>query len=123
MDLVLTDEQRMIRDAATQFFRERGGVARARAVRDGKPGAAGGEVWRQLSDLGWLAMTVPKRFDGAGLGLTELTLVAEAAGRVLAPEPLVALAYALDLITTTSNVPTRDRWLTRIIEGTAFATV
>jgi acyl-CoA dehydrogenase len=36
------------------------------------------EIWRDLADGGWLALTVPEQYGGAGHGLLELTVAAEA---------------------------------------------
>jgi alkylation response protein AidB-like acyl-CoA dehydrogenase len=120
MNLVLSDEQRLIRDGATQLFRERGGVSRLRALRDGKD-AKTRAVWGEMAALGWLGMTVPERDGGVGLGLAEMCLVAEAAGRALAPEPLVGCAVAAtDALVLGGDEAQRARWLPRLIQGEAL---
>jgi len=120
MDLVLSNEQKLIRDGATQLFRDRGGVGRLRALRDGTP--AKGDVWKEMGELGWLGMTTPERWGGVGLGLSELCLVAEAAGRVLAPEPLVGSAVlANDALVLGGSDAQREHWLPRLASGEVVA--
>ena len=52
------------------------------------------ERLRQAGELGWLGMLVPSSADGLGLGLTELALVLEQAGRGLVCEPIGLAAIA-----------------------------
>ena len=66
---------------ADRFFHDAGSVARARRSRWTEPGYDRG-LWAKMAELGWL---------DPELGASEFCLIAEAAGRHLAPEPLVAL--------------------------------
>ncbi|MBV8161563.1 MAG: acyl-CoA/acyl-ACP dehydrogenase, partial [Acidimicrobiia bacterium] len=53
-------------------------------------GAPADELWAQMVDLGWPALTVPEDYGGLGLGFIELAVVAEELGRVIAPGPFLA---------------------------------
>jgi alkylation response protein AidB-like acyl-CoA dehydrogenase len=86
MDLHLTSEQILLRDSAAKFIAAAGPKV-ARGFRDRDPGFAP-ERLRQAGDLGWLGILVPPAADGLGLGLTELALVLEQAGRGLVCEPI-----------------------------------
>lgn len=122
MNLVLGSEQRLIRDGANQLFKERGGPARLRAVRD--EGAASLALWKEIAELGWIGMAVPERWGGAGLGLWEQCILLEAAGRALAPEPLLGCAVlgpaALELA---EDDGPKARWLVRVVTGATLATL
>jgi len=86
MELNLTAEQTLLRDNAAKFAGAAGAkVARASRGRD--PSFAY-ERLRQAGQLGWLGIIVPTSADGSGLGLTELALVLEQAGRGLVCEPI-----------------------------------
>ena len=86
MDLHLTSEQTLLRDSAAKFIAVAGPKV-ARGLRGCVPSFAPGEL-RQAGELGWLGMLVPSSADGLGLGLTELALVLEQAGRGLVCEPI-----------------------------------
>ena len=86
MELHLTVEQTLLRDSAAKFIAA-AGPRGARAARKGVPGSAPGRL-RQIGELGWLGMLVPSTADGPGLGLTEMALVLEQAGRGLVSEPI-----------------------------------
>lgn len=76
---MLTDDQRMIRDAARDFARDR--LAPGAAGRD-REGRIEPEVLAELGELGFLGMTVPPEFDGAGADYVSyaLALMEVAAG-------------------------------------------
>jgi 3-oxochol-4-en-24-oyl-CoA dehydrogenase len=92
MDLHLTSEQILLRDSAAKFIAAAGPKV-ARGFRDRDPGFAP-ERLRQAGELGWLGILVPPAADGLGLGLTELALVLEQAGRGLVCEPIGLAAIA-----------------------------
>src|SRR5947208_12446797 len=86
MELNLTSEQTLLRDSAAKFIGEAGPKV-ARGFRDRDPSFAP-ERLRQAGEVGWLGMLVPTSADGLGLGLTELALLLEQAGRGLVCEPI-----------------------------------
>ena len=85
MDVHLTAEQILLRDSAAKFTAAAGPKV-ARASRGRPPSFVPG--LRQVGELGWLGMLVPSSADGSALGLTELALVLEQAGRGLVCEPI-----------------------------------
>ena len=97
MELLLTGEQSMLRDAASTFAQRRGGAHRLRNLKD-QENDMDREVLREAADAGWIAVLVPEKKGGLGLGLTELCLISEEVGKALIPEPIgagAAIATAL----------------------------
>jgi alkylation response protein AidB-like acyl-CoA dehydrogenase len=86
MDLHLTQEQTLLRDSAAKFIAAAGPKI-ARGFREQNPSFSPKRL-REAGELGWLSMLVPTSADGIGLGLTELALVLEQAGRGLVCEPI-----------------------------------
>jgi alkylation response protein AidB-like acyl-CoA dehydrogenase len=86
MDLHLTSEQALLRDSAAKFVAA-AGPKPAREFRGREPSFAP-ERLREAGELGWLGMLVSNSAGGLGLGLTELALVLEQAGRGLTSEPI-----------------------------------
>ena len=85
MEVHLTAEQILLRDSAAEFIAAAmSTVTRARGgIRSSAPGRL-----LQIGELGWFGMLVPSSADGPGLGLTEMALVLEQAGRGLVREPI-----------------------------------
>ena len=86
MELHLTSEQTLLRDSAAKFAGAAGPKA-ARGLRGKSPSFSPARL-REIGELGWLGVLVPVSADGLGLGLTELALVLEQAGRALLFEPI-----------------------------------
>jgi alkylation response protein AidB-like acyl-CoA dehydrogenase len=86
VDLHLTSEQSLLRESAAKFMAAAGAKV-ARASRERESSFAPARL-RQAGELGWLGILVPASNGGLGLGLTELALVVEQAGRGLVCEPI-----------------------------------
>jgi alkylation response protein AidB-like acyl-CoA dehydrogenase len=90
VDLELTLEQEMLRDATRQFLRDSAPLS---SVRDWAALPAGypADWWRQGAELGWTALLVSQMRGGgsvSGEGLCDLALIAEEMGALVSPGPL-----------------------------------
>ena len=65
LDAQLTDEERMVRDAASAFA---GDVLMSRVIQDFREESFDPAVMREMGQLGLLGPTIPQEFGGAGLG-------------------------------------------------------
>ena len=91
MELVLKEEQRILQDSAKKLVQQFGGTNTFRDSRKKEPGFDK-ERLKEIAKAGWLSLMVPERNGGVGLGITELALILEQAGRGLITEPIAALA-------------------------------
>jgi alkylation response protein AidB-like acyl-CoA dehydrogenase len=115
MDLHLTSEQTLLRDSAAKFIAAAGPKV-ARGLRHEEPSFAPARL-RQAGELGWLGMLVPASAGGLGLGLTELALVLEQAGRGLVCEPIGLAAVSAAALGQGS---TPHAMLGRVMTGAAL---
>ncbi len=93
MELLLNEEQKLLKESAATLIERHAGADRVRTQRDA-PSAVDREAWGAVAEAGWLAILAPEAAGGLGLGLTELALVAEQAGRRLLESPVAAAALA-----------------------------
>ncbi|CQD18158.1 acyl-CoA dehydrogenase domain-containing protein [Mycobacterium europaeum] len=94
MDLSLTREQRAVRDAFAALFGKQATPQRVRRAEQSPSAGFDGLLWRHYADVGALGIGVPSDCGGGDGGLLELALVAEEAGRRLAPIPVAETAAA-----------------------------
>jgi alkylation response protein AidB-like acyl-CoA dehydrogenase len=87
-----TERVRMIRDSAGAIATP-DDLKRIRALRYGEPGFDRA-VWRQICELGWVALRVPEAAGGSSLGMREYCALAEECGAGLLPEPLIPCSLA-----------------------------
>lgn len=118
MDFALNDEQQMLQESARRFFAERHPLTRARQALPWSD-ASQQALWRDMADMGWLALLVPEEHDGLGLGLCEAFLVAEAAGRQLVNLPLASSAVLLALLLREAKTPNAAlaQWVAELSSG------
>ncbi len=95
MNLRLTEEQQALRDTFAALFAKE---CSPDVVRAAEPLGHDASLWARMSDIGLLHIGVPEALGGAGAGLFELVLVAEEAGRRLAPVPLAETIAATRLL-------------------------
>ncbi|MEU6391845.1 acyl-CoA dehydrogenase family protein [Streptomyces sp. NPDC046939] len=124
MDAGLTEEQQEIRRTLREVTTKRCTPDDVKAaVRT--PGGHDPALWGTLgAELGLPGLALPERRGGAGAGITELALVAEELGRVLAPTPLLATSgLAAPLTSALGSEEQRSGLLPRIADGSLTATL
>ncbi len=113
MDLQLTSEQRMLRESAVRWVAERG-----RPPHAGEAGLPAGARWREMADMGWLAMMLPEADGGLGQSLAEACVLLEALGAGPVAEPyLPAVVMAGGLLAAGGSDAQRARWLAGLAAG------
>ncbi len=91
MHFAFTEDQLAINEAARSMLLETCTTANLRAMlKDGR--AIDEDRWRTIIEMGLPGMLAPEAMGGMGLGLADFIGIAEAAGYVGLPEPLVELA-------------------------------
>ena len=91
MELVLTEDQRLLKESAEKLVEHCGGPGAHRKLRDVESGFDE-ERLKAIAEAGWLSLMVPEKADGLGMGIFDLALALEQAGRGLLTEPVSALA-------------------------------
>jgi alkylation response protein AidB-like acyl-CoA dehydrogenase len=124
MTFTLNDEQRMLKDAARDFFREQAPVTRLRKQRDAKQNGRDPDLWRDIVGLGLAGVIIPEEYGGAGLGYVALGAVLEESGRTLVASPLhsSALTGASALMLAGADAQ-KQEWLPKIASGEVIATI
>ncbi len=120
MDFAFTDEQAMIADTARTFFAENATSAATRAA------MAGDGIDRALwaaycNELGLSGVALAEDHGGAGLGMVEQAIVAEAAGAQVAAIPMLSLAIASQAIAAGGSADQQREWLPSLISGDVIA--
>lgn len=120
MDFGLSEEQEAVRDLAEQIFQGSVTVERVKAI-EASDDRVDRDLWRALADANLLGISLPEDVGGSGLGFTEMCLVLEQQGRVVAPVPYWATIVSAALPIAAHGTPAqRERWLPGVVRGEVF---
>src|SRR4051812_41371316 len=123
MQFGLNESQIILRDSAREFFAGECSTAVVRRLAE-SPSADDPALWSKLAAQGYTGIIFDDDYGGVGLGVVELALMMEEAGRALLPGPLfsvVALAGAV--LHACASADQKRRYLAPICAGTARATL
>jgi alkylation response protein AidB-like acyl-CoA dehydrogenase len=97
VNLALTEDQEFVRRTFSALFSKEADPARVRAA---EPLGHDPQLWKHLIATGAMGVGIAESVGGGGGGLLELALIAEEAGRRVAPVPLAEPAAAARLLAT-----------------------
>ena len=93
MDLNLNTEQKILKNSARDFLKKECPRDLFREMRESEEDYPK-KLWKKMAELGWLGLSVPEEYEGAGLGLLELAVLFEEFGRAAMPGPMFASAIS-----------------------------
>jgi alkylation response protein AidB-like acyl-CoA dehydrogenase len=114
IDFTLDDDQRLLEQSATEFFRRRYPSGAVREIEAGDIGWSP-EHWREMAELGWLGITIPSRYGGGDGRFLDLFPLYEAMGRFLVPSPhLDCIGVAADVLLAVGTEAHHDSLLPKL---------
>jgi alkylation response protein AidB-like acyl-CoA dehydrogenase len=123
MQFGLNDNQVILRDSAREFFGGECPPAFVRRMVDTTE-AHDAALWSKLAAQGYTGIIFDEQYGGVGLGVVELALLMEEAGRALLPGPLFAtVALAGAVIDACGGPEQKKKYLTPICHGDARSTL
>jgi len=124
MDFDLTPDQRLFRTTSRKFLENETPLSKVRELAEDPAGFDRG-WWSRGAELGWAAMLVPEEQGGgsvSGQGLLDLAIVAEEAGRLVSPGPLLATNAVIAGLVHAPDGPDHSAEIERLASGEAVAT-
>ena len=89
MDITLSEEQKMMKDAAKRFLSENCPPSFVREIGKGEK-AVVKELWAKMAELGWLGLLLPEQYGGTEGSIMDLVILMEEMGSVCMPGPYMA---------------------------------
>jgi alkylation response protein AidB-like acyl-CoA dehydrogenase len=123
LELVPTDEERMLRDSVAGICGSFGpGYSREKYAQDEPPT----ELWDALAEKGFLGVNLPEEWGGGGLGMSSLAAVGEEISSAGSSLLLIVVSPAIvgSILARHGTDAQKERWLRGIAAGTtkiAFA--
>jgi acyl-CoA dehydrogenase len=122
MDFAFSEEQNLLRGEFAKLIQQRSSLERVRAIMETSDGFDRG-LWRELGASGFVGLCVDEAYGGGGLGLSDLTILLEEAGRVLLPAPLLSTNLAIHAIARFGDEAQKRRYLPTLADGSRVGTL
>ena len=122
MDLSLTDQQEMLKQAVDDFVSRDAPIESLIELQQTERGFSD-DMWRTAGELGWLGMLIPEEYGGSNTGYTDAGVVFEALGKGPVPGPFFSTVLAGEIIKELGNDAQKENYLTRIANGSLIATL
>lgn len=123
MDINLTEEQEMLKKMARDYLTEKCPGTLVRELIEDEKGYRP-EMWRDISELGWVGLALPAKYGGADGSFIDLAILLEEMGRVAFPGPFFSTVVlgALTLLKAGSEEQ-KQEYLPKIARGELIATL
>ncbi len=119
------EEEQMLRDAAKKFFQDNVTIDKLHATNAHNPDPERApdciwnkDLWKQMVELGWTGVAVPEAAGGIGMPVVAVAALAEEAGRVALPSPLITTINSTYVLAACENNEA-NKALNKIMEGEA----
>lgn len=123
MDFGLSDEQRMLKTSARDFFEKECPKSFVKEMMKDEQGFAR-SLWEKMAGLGWLGLAFDEKYGGGGGTFLDLTILLEEMGRSLLPGPFFATVVQAGLtILEAGNEEQKRTLLSAISRGELLATL
>ena len=125
MSLIISEEQKMLKDSAAELLKTKAPVSEMRKLRDAKYTPYDIKLWEEIVNMGWTALTVPEIYNGLDFGFVGLGQILEEIGKNLSKSPLISsILLGASALRLSDNEPLKRKLFPGIMGGTtqlAFA--
>ncbi|SFM60866.1 acyl-CoA dehydrogenase family protein [Shimia aestuarii] len=117
---ILSEDHRMVAEAADGFLAQSHSISAFRALRDsGAPLGYDPAILSDMAELGWMGIVLPEEMGGADFGFRAAGLIAESMGRNLTAAPFLSTAILSATILRQVGGPVAAQWGPKIAAGEA----
>ncbi len=123
MDLGLSEQQELLKNAARDFLEKECPETLVREMEDDEKGYSP-DLWKKMAEQGWQGLLVPEAFGGADFSYLDLIILVEEFGRALVPGPFIStqVGGVLPLLEGGSDEQ-KKQYLPNIASGNAIWTL
>ena len=117
MDLGLSEEQELLKNAARDFLEKECPESHVREMEEDEKGYSP-ELWKKMAEQQWQGLMIPDQYGGTGMGYLDLVILTEEFGRALVPGPFIptAVGGAIALMEGGSDAQ-KQEYLPKIASG------
>jgi alkylation response protein AidB-like acyl-CoA dehydrogenase len=123
MDLGLSEEQGLLKNAAREFLEKECPDTFVRQMEEDERGYTP-EFWQMMAAQGWQGIIIPDQYGGTGMTFTDLIVLLEEFGRALVPGPFIStVVLAAMPILEAGTEEQKQEFLPKIAAGDLIMTL
>ncbi|MBN1374821.1 MAG: acyl-CoA/acyl-ACP dehydrogenase [Dehalococcoidia bacterium] len=123
MDLGLNEEQEMLKKSAREFLSKECPKKLVRELDESDSGYSK-DLWKKMSDLGWMGLAYPEKYGGNGGSFLDLAVLLEEMGYNILPGPFFSTVVLAGLtILDAGSEDQKKEYLNKIVNGETIMTL
>jgi acyl-CoA dehydrogenase len=124
MSLVINEEQNMLKSSAKELLDLKSPISLMRKLRDENYNQFDSNLWKEMVEMGWTALTIPEKYNGLNFGYVGLGQVLEETGRKLTVSPMIStVLVSTTLISLSKNEVLKSKLFDEIMSGNKLCTL
>ena len=124
MSLVINEEQNMLKSSAKELLDLKSPISLMRELRDDNYNQFDPDLWKEMVEMGWTALTVPEEYNGLNFGYVGLGQVIEEMGKNLTVSPMIStVLISTTIVGLSKNEVLKSKLFDKIMSGKKLCTL
>ncbi|MBT3442182.1 MAG: acyl-CoA dehydrogenase [Flavobacteriaceae bacterium] len=124
MALIINEEQQMLKTSTKEFLDLKSPLSSLRVLRDHSYKTHDKDLWIEMVEMGWTALTIPEEYNGLNFGYVGLGQVLEEMGRKLTLSPIISTVLMSSTLTSLSkNEILKTKLFQEIMNGSKLVSI
>jgi acyl-CoA dehydrogenase len=124
MSLVINEEQNMLKSSAKELLDLKSPISSMRELRDDNYNQFDPDLWKEMVEMGWTALTVPEEYNGLNFGYVGLGQVIEEMGKKLTVSPMIStVLVSTTIVGLSKNEVLKSKLFDEIMSGKKLCTL
>jgi len=124
MSLVINEEQNMLKSSAKELLDLKSPISLMRKLRDDNYNQFDSDLWKEMVEMGWTALTIPEEYNDLNFGYVGLGQVIEEMGRKLTVSPMIStVLVSTSMISMSKNDVLKSKLFDEIMSGNKLCTL
>ena len=124
MSLVINEEQNMLKSSAKELLDLKSPISLMRELRDYNYNQFDPDLWKEIVEMGWTALTVPEDYNGLNFGYVGLGQLIEEMGKKLTVSPMIStVLISTTIVGLSKNEVLKSKLFDEIMSGKKLCTL
>ena len=118
MALIITEEEKMLKEAARELIESKASIDQFRSLRDQNYQSFDESTWNEMIEMGWTSLIIPEEYNGLDFGYVGMGQVLEEMGRKLVKSPLVSsILFSATALKYSDNNDLKINFFPKLMSG------